>query len=82
MSRYSYTIGEAVDHVPDCTIPKPRDQWDLAYRAAYRSVGKWVPVNLSERADARRLAESAKKLKAPMEAVVRGRICFLRMVPR
>ena len=74
------TILDPVETIPPVvrqTVPYAR--WSDAYDAARLAKGLWVPIELSERVQARNLAYVAKKQHG-MESETRGSICFLRCV--
>lgn len=74
----TYTIGEAVDSLPPVLRRSDEQDWSLAYRAAHKALGAWVPVQCWDRTEARKLKDVSKK-QAGIEAVLRGSICYLRV---
>lgn len=77
----TYAIHEPVTELPPVAFSNgTRHGWDLAYLAARRAKGLWVPVAFPDRADARRLAEVARKrTQQDFEAEVRGNVVYLRV---
>jgi len=73
-----YTIGEPVTELPPVLRRSDEQDWSLAYRAAQKADGRWVPVQCGDRVEARKLKDVSKK-QPGLEAVMRGSICFLRV---
>ena len=73
------TILDPVETIPPVvrqTVPYAK--WQDCYQAAINAKGLWVPIQLSDRVQARNLAFVAKKQQG-MQAETRGSVCFLRV---
>ena len=79
----SYQIQEAVSEIPPIGPPPRNEQcWFNVYLAARKANGLWLPIVFDNRADARKLAESARKhASGRYQAEVRQAICFIRATP-
>lgn len=80
------TILEPVIELPPVAKSSPysdeRERWRrVAYLAAKRADGKWLPVECDEHEEARRLAKSARKhSRFIFDAEQRGNVCYLRFL--
>ena len=73
------TILDPVETIPPVvrqTVPYAK--WQDCYQAAINAKGLWVPIQLSDRVQARNLAYVAKNQQG-MESEVRGTVTFLRV---
>ena len=74
------TILAPVETIPPVvrqTVPYAK--WQDCYQAAINAKGLWVPIELSDRVQARNLAYVAKNQQG-MESEVRGSRVFLRVM--
>lgn len=82
------TILEPVQALPPVPTSTPysaerEHRRRVAYLAAKRAEGLWLPVECDEHEEARRLAKSARThSRFLFEAEQRGRVCYLRFLGR
>ena len=73
------TIMAPVETIPPVVRQSvPYAKWSDCYDAARSAKGLWVPIQLSDRVQARNLAFVAKKQQG-MQAETRGTVTFLRV---
>lgn len=73
-----YIIGEPIANLPSVFRRVDENDWSLAYIAARKANGHWVPVDCEDRVEARKLRDVSKK-QPEIEAVMRGQVVYLRV---